>query len=114
SIVQPLLKDVKTIVATAKAFAALLGDGRVVTWGVERYGGSSCEVQEPLQGCEADSCHYRCFRRLAWRWWCGDMGSTKSWGSEPRGSEGGAEHHSLFTCLRGHLIGWPCGHLGRT
>ena len=36
--------------ATAKAFAALLGDGRVVTWGVERYGGSSCEVQEPLQG----------------------------------------------------------------
>ena len=36
----------KTIEATAKAFAALLGDGRVVTWGVERYGGSSDAVQE--------------------------------------------------------------------
>ena len=39
--------------ATARAFAALLADGDVVTWGDRAYGGSSTRVQEHL-------CHVRC------------------------------------------------------
>lgn len=35
--------------ATARAFAALLKDGDVVTWGDRAYGGNSARVQEHLR-----------------------------------------------------------------
>ena len=39
SAVQHQLKDVQQVQATVDAFAAILGDGSVVTWGDARYGG---------------------------------------------------------------------------
>ena len=38
---QDRLKDVQKIQANDFAFAAILGDGSVVTWGDPRYGGDS-------------------------------------------------------------------------
>jgi len=41
--------DVQSIVSTDQAFAALKLNGKVITWGMERYGGDSSEVEDELQ-----------------------------------------------------------------
>ena len=58
----------------SNAFAAILGDGSVVTWGVGATGGDSSSVQNHLKNVQQDSsqqvrlcCHSR--RRI-----CGDLG----------------------------------------
>ena len=47
--VQARLKDVRQIQASSAAFAAILGDGCIVTWGCESWGGSSLSVQGQLK-----------------------------------------------------------------
>lgn len=42
------LHHVQEISVTDHAFAALNGDGRIVTWGVPEFGGNSSSVQEEL------------------------------------------------------------------
>ena len=42
------LRHVEQILATAGAFAAILADGSVVTWGDPDAGGDSFEVQDQL------------------------------------------------------------------
>ena len=46
---QDLLINVQEVVASAGAFAALLSNGRIVTWGDPEKGGDSSAVQEQLQ-----------------------------------------------------------------
>ena len=41
--------DVQQIQASGHAFAAVLSDGSVVTWGLADFGGDSSEVQEQLK-----------------------------------------------------------------
>jgi alpha-tubulin suppressor-like RCC1 family protein len=48
--VQDKLKKVQQIRATHHAFAAILADGSVVTWGNGFCGGDSSQVQQELQG----------------------------------------------------------------
>ena len=48
--VQDQLKGVQQVQATSKAFAAILADGSVVTWGEPARGGDSSEVQDQLKG----------------------------------------------------------------
>jgi len=43
------VKNVKSIYATAAAFAALKEDGTVVTWGSDARGGDSSSVKDQLQ-----------------------------------------------------------------
>ena len=43
------LKNVQQIQASDSAFAAILGDGSVVTWGNPEYGGDSSSVQDQLK-----------------------------------------------------------------
>ena len=52
--VQDQLRNVQQIQATGRAFAAILADGSVVTWGNdnEKDGGCSREVQDQLQNVE--------------------------------------------------------------
>ena len=45
------LTNVQQIQATQRAFAAILGDGSVVTWGEATYGGDSAAVQGQLKKC---------------------------------------------------------------
>ena len=47
---QTELKGVQCIQASERAFAAILGDGSVVTWGYARAGGDSSAVQAQLKG----------------------------------------------------------------
>ena len=44
------LKGVQLVQATFHAFAAILQDGFVVTWGDKRFGGDSSAVQDQLRG----------------------------------------------------------------
>ena len=46
---QDQLKNVEQIQASENAFAAILGDGSVVTWGDPRRGGDSSAVQDQLK-----------------------------------------------------------------
>ena len=50
SAVQDQLRGVRQIQATVGAFAAILADGSVVTWGAAEYGGDSSAVQHQLRG----------------------------------------------------------------
>ena len=49
SAVQGQLKNVQQIQASSYAFAAVLGDGSVVTWGDPQSGGDSSAVQHQLK-----------------------------------------------------------------
>ena len=46
---QALLKNVQQIQSCGLAFAAILGDGSVLTWGDAAYGGDSTAVKDQLQ-----------------------------------------------------------------
>ncbi|CAE7700394.1 unnamed protein product, partial [Symbiodinium necroappetens] len=48
--VQDSLTDVRDLVSTGGAFAALLADGSVVAWGFAECGGDISEMREQLQG----------------------------------------------------------------
>ena len=48
--VRDQLKGVRQIQANAYAFAAILEDGSVVTWGYAAYGGNSSAVRDQLRG----------------------------------------------------------------
>ena len=52
SAVRDQLKGVQQIHATDAAFAAILEDGSVVTWGDRRYGGDTSAVQDQLRGAQ--------------------------------------------------------------
>ena len=75
----------KHIQANPHAFAALRGDGSVVTWGHLHYGGDSSAVQEQLQGVkqiQAASCSFAAIKAdgsiVSWGLDCGSRGRTFS------------------------------------
>ena len=49
SVVQDQLRDVQQIQSGVSAFAAILSDGFVVTWGDAKYGADSSAVQDQLR-----------------------------------------------------------------
>ena len=59
--IQEQLRNVQAIQATESAFAAILGNGSVVTWGDDAAGGDSSAVEEELRNVQA--IHPRCLRR---------------------------------------------------
>jgi len=75
--VQGQLKNVQQIQATDWAFAAVLDDGSVVTWGDPDVGGDSSAVQRQLknvqqiQATRGAFAAIRICRHLGWRslWW---------------------------------------------
>ena len=74
--------DVKTIYATDSAFAALLVDGSVVTWGNSEYGANKQSVSEELDGRVRIS---QIFSNKTFlcsvkrRWFCYSMGLCSLW-----------------------------------
>ena len=60
SAVRHQLKNVQQIQATSFAFAAILGDGSVVSWGDTDYGGDSSAVTDQAEECAADSSNLLC------------------------------------------------------
>ena len=57
SAAQDLLTNVQQIQASSNAFAAILGDGSVVTWGEAGFGGDSRFCAASAQECAADPSH---------------------------------------------------------
>ena len=69
------------IQASGRAFAAILGDGSVVTWGDADFGGNSSAVQDQLKNVQhiQASCH--AFAAIL------DDGSVVTWGHDGRGGD---------------------------
>ena len=61
---------------SGEAFSAILGDGSVVTWGDEDYGGDSHAVQDQLKAVQQIQASYRAFAAIL------ADGSVVTWGDE--------------------------------
>ena len=62
------------VCATAEAFAAILGDGSVVTWGDTRRGADSSLLQERLRNVQQIHANDHSFAAILGRWICLDLG----------------------------------------
>ena len=74
SSVQDQLRDVQQIQASYYAFAAILGDGSVVTWGHVGHGGDSSSVQDQLRDVQQIQASYYAFAAIL------GHGSVVTWG----------------------------------
>ena len=63
------------------AFAAILGDGSVVTWGPAGYGGDSCAVQGQLKNVQQIQASNGSFAAIL------GNGSVVTWGDADRGGD---------------------------
>ena len=75
--------------ATTSAFAALLSDGSVVTWGNAGCGGDSSAVQHQLRDVQQIQASFGAFAAIR-----GD-GSVVTWGNAGRGGDSGAAQDQL-------------------
>ena len=78
--------------ATYRAFAAILADGSVVTWGNPDYGGDSSEVQDQLKDVQQVQATYGAFAAIL------ADGSVVAWGDPLRGGDSSAVSDQ-FACL---------------
>ena len=67
--------------ATYRAFAAILADGSVVTWGNPDYGGDSSEVQDQLKDVQQVQATYGAFAAIL------AHGSVVTWGKPDFGGD---------------------------
>ena len=78
---QDALTNVVQIQATRKAFAAIRGDGSVVTWGPALAGGDSSGVQHELQNVEQIQATVSAFAAIR------QDGSVVTWGDDEAGGD---------------------------
>eukprot|EP00434_Breviolum_minutum_P004775 symbB.v1.2.004207.t1/scaffold238.1/size305685/10 len=88
SAVRDQFKGVRQIQATAMAFAAILEDGHVVTWGAED-GGDSSSVQDQLKGVMQIQAASHAFAAIL------EDGSVVTWGSPEDGGDSSAVQDQL-------------------
>ena len=75
--VQDQLRNVKQISGTDSAFAAILADGTVVTWGLPNTGGDSSRVQDQLRNVQQICATWSAFAAILADGSCGDLGQSK-------------------------------------
>eukprot|EP00435_Cladocopium_sp_Y103_P074845 s178_g51.t1 len=93
------------IAATTSAFAAILVDGSVVTWGYFEEGGDASEVQNQLQNVvEIEGNGYAFAARLV-------NGSVVSWGEQIIGRDGSCGQHQLQSVQKNYRR--QCGPKGK-
>ena len=109
------LREVKQLEATSFAFAALRGDGGVVTWGDPQCGGDSTAVREMLNA-QVRQLHATSHAFAAIK----DDGTVVTWGSAANGGDSTTiqpilkdvqeiqSTHCAFAALQtdGHVIAW--------
>ena len=93
--------NVQAIQATRRAFAAILGNGSVVTWGDDEDGGDSSAVQEQLRSVQAIQATRRAFAAIL------GNGSVVTWGDVELGGDSSAVQGQLRTCKRSKPPGVP-------
>ena len=71
------LNDVQQVQSSGSAFAAILADGSVVTWGDPDYGGDSSEVQDRLKGVQQVQATYTRICCDPGRWVRCDLGRSR-------------------------------------
>ena len=86
---QDQLKNVQQIQASSHAFAAVLGDGSVVTWGKSDSGGDSSAVQDQLKNVQQIQASKFAFAAIL-----GD-GSVVTWGKSGCGGDSSAVQDQL-------------------
>ena len=77
------------IIASPRAFAAILGDGSVVAWGAEYCGGKSCAVLDQLKGVQQIQASERAFAAIL------TDGSVVTWGNKYLGGDSRAVQDQL-------------------
>ena len=85
SAVRDRLRNVRQIFGTRSAFAAVLADGTVVTWGDPQRGGDSSRVQFQLRKVAEISATGGGFCWDFGQWSRGDMGHARPWWRQLRG-----------------------------
>ena len=90
--VQDQLKGVQQVQATSEAFAAILADGSVVTWGEPDSGGDSSEVQDQLKGVQQVQAMNGAFAAIL------ADGSVVTWGKPISGGDS-SEVQDQFACV---------------
>ncbi|OLP79222.1 hypothetical protein AK812_SmicGene40514 [Symbiodinium microadriaticum] len=88
---EAFLMEVQQIQANELAFAAILGDGSVVTWGDAYFGGDSSAVRDQLKNVQQIQANDRAFAAIL-----GD-GSVVTWGDSYRGGDSSAVRDQLKT-----------------
>ena len=83
------LKDVQQIQGATSAFAAIVADGSVVTWGNPDDGGDSSQVQHQLKDVQLVQATYGAFAAIL------ADGSVVTWGETNHGGDGSAVKHQL-------------------
>ena len=73
------LKDVQQITASGRAFAAVLKDGTVISWGDAKYGGDCSGVKDQLKDVKMVKASFWAFAAI-----CGS-GQVVCWGDEAFG-----------------------------
>ena len=101
--VRDQLKNVQQIHATWSAFAAILADGCIVTWGSPASGRRRYHGQGSAQECPADSCHRLRFCCNSSRWQRCDVGRSRLWWRQHRG-QGSAQDCSGRFMPHGTLL----------
>ena len=90
SAVRDQLKGVQQIHASQRAFAAILEDGHVVTWGHPRYGGNSfSKVRDQLKGVQQIQATHDAFAAIL------ADGSVVTWGDRRYGGNSSAVRDQL-------------------
>ncbi|CAE7618367.1 unnamed protein product [Symbiodinium sp. CCMP2456] len=89
SAVQDQLTNVQQIQAFDGAFAAILDNGSVVTWGYSDYGGDSSVVQDQLRDVQQIQASWGAFAAIL-----GD-GSVVGWGRANCGGDSSVVEHQL-------------------
>ena len=83
------LKGVQQIQAASRAFAAILEDGSVVTWGDRSYGGDSLAVRDQLKGVQQIRATRYAFAAIL------EDGSVVTWGDPRYGGDSSAVQDQL-------------------
>jgi alpha-tubulin suppressor-like RCC1 family protein len=84
--------NVQQIHASPGAFAAILDNGSVVTWGSQDFGGDSSAVQEQLKIVQQIQASSEAFAAIL------DDGSVVSWGARCSGGDS-SKVQGLLQCL---------------
>ena len=104
--VRDQLKGVQQIEATHYAFAAILEDGSVVTWGHAQHGGDSSAVQDQLEGVQKIQATDRAFAAIL------ADGCVVTWGDSGYGGDSSAVQDQLKGVLQIQAASSPRGPIG--
>ena len=109
------LRNVERVQATSSAFAALLEDGSVVTWGDPGFGGDSSAVRDELKDVQEIQASERAFAAIR------EDRTVVAWGAQSYGGELQRGPRSFKECqgdsvqragIRSYTGRWPRGILG--